>query len=104
MALRCPNKPGWEGSVDWLIEQMTLYNDQCISTMVMATPDGNTNECRLNNAGLKMYWHKNRADKLIIKIGGDQAYMYPEFVIQFRALVKKFGYYDKTQIQWRDIK
>lgn len=95
MAMRCPNRKGWESTVDWLIEQMVLYNDQCISTMVNAVPNDTSNEARLNNVGLKMYWRMSYNNHLVIHIGGDQADKYPEFVEKFRELVIKHGLYEK---------
>ena len=94
MAFRTPLKPGWQGVVDGLVEQVTLYPLQFIDKILYTEPNY-SNEFRLNNAGLKMYWRVRKNGRLIINIGGDQENEYPEFVEKFRELVKRYGFFER---------
>ena len=47
-------------------------------------------ECRLNGAGLKLYWHWDRdEDTLKVLIGGDQAKQFPFFVAAVRRILDR---------------
>lgn len=86
--------------VSGLIEQMCLYNEPFVKR-IMGDRTNESHEFRLNGAGLKMLWRVHR-NRLIIKICGDQVYMYPEFVEEGRKLVRKFGFVNV--IEWRNVR
>lgn len=87
-----PGRPGFGNPVDWLIEQMCVYQDKFL-TRIAGDYTGQHHECRLNNAGLKMYWHIDKETRQFkCSIGGDQANDYPEFVAHSRQLIKHYGF------------
>jgi hypothetical protein len=90
-----PGRPGFGSPVSWLIEQMCVYQDKFLGR-ICGDYTGDSHECRLNNAGLKMYWHVERQNGdwrgFKCSIGGDQAADYPEFVIAAKGLIKQYGF------------
>ena len=90
-----PGRPGFGNPMSWLIEQMCVYQDKFIAR-IAGDYTGDSHECRLNNAGLKMYWlvEKTEQDWRVFKcsIGGDQAKDYPDLVEEANAIIKKYGF------------
>ena len=74
-----------------LLESIILYPDNFIKKM-SDTQGPDSHEFRLNGAGLKMRWlhYKNR---MYITISGDQKDLYPVFVNEAEALLKKEGFF-----------
>ena len=90
-----PGKPGFGNPVDWLVEQMCVYQEKFIGRIV-GDYTGNSHECRLNNAGLKMYWSvckcHSSCREFRVHIGGDQAKDYPDFVVHAKELIRKYNF------------
>jgi hypothetical protein len=94
LACRFPGKHTGN-ACEGLIEQMCLYQPMFIK-IITEDYTGDVHEFRLNNVGLKMLWSVDRTNKkfpkLGIKICGDQATDYPEFIEKAEALIKRFGF------------
>lgn len=95
LGIDLPGRPGFGSPISWLLEQMCMYQDNLLSVI---TDDytGDSHECRLNNAGLKMHWrverNNNPEGKFTVYISGDQAKDYIGFVVAGEKLIKKYNY------------
>ncbi len=104
-----PGRPGFGNPVSWLTEQMCMYQDKFLKRIV-GDFTGDSHECRLNNAGLKMYWSVDRSNsefpRFICRIGGDQAKYYPEFVEAANDLAHEYDFCKKDDRirRWRNLK
>ena len=89
---RFPGRPGFGNPVDWLIEQMCVYQDKFLNR-IMGDYSGDSHECRLNNAGLKFHWRVDRKNnRFMCYISGDQAKDYPDYVVHAKEIIRKYGY------------
>jgi hypothetical protein len=101
LGIRNPGRPGWGNPCSHLVESLILIQKKFISGIIEAKPN-DSNEYRLNGAGLKMYW-ENRQERgsdhinFVCSIGGDQAKEYPAFVAAARKFIKERGC-----AKWRD--
>ena len=95
LTYRFPGRPGFGSPTSWLVEQMCVYQDKFLGR-ISGDYTGSSNECRLNNAGLKLYWHVEREDgewrRFKCSIGGDQAKDYPDYVVYAKELIRKYGF------------
>ena len=101
---RHPGKPGFGNPVDWLIEQMCVYQERFLSR-IMGDYSGDRHECRLNNAGLKFHWWVDRTGshpQFYCYISGDQAKDYPDYVKAATDVIRRYGY-NEPKIRWRDV-
>lgn len=95
IAIKNPARPGWGNACSHLIEALILRQENFIKKIVEAKPN-NSNEYRLNGAGLKMYWElrqdRDTSDpRFVCNIGGDQAKDYDDFVVKARLFLKERG-------------
>ena len=90
-----PGRPGFGNPMSWLIEQMCVYQEKFLKR-IEGDYTGHSHECRLNNAGLKLYWEVVRDPNdwrlFTCSIGGDQAKDYPDLVEKANALIKKYNF------------
>jgi len=92
LGIDLPGRPGFGSPISWLLEQMCMYQDKLLS-IIIGDFTGDSHECRLNNAGLKMYWRVDRVnDRFTCRISGDQAKDYIGFVVAGEKLIKKYNY------------
>ena len=72
-----------------LIDRAMVY-PRSHTDLIQRIYDGQLVEFRLNGSGLKLYAHKDY-NGLHIRIGGDQANLYPEFVFQANERLKELN-------------
>ena len=89
-------RPGWGNPCSHLLESLIVRQKPFLDK-IEGDYTNDSHEFRLNNAGLKLYWHVNREtgakfDGFRCSIGGDQAKEYPFFVVQARALIMKYQF------------
>jgi hypothetical protein len=97
LGVRYPGRPNWGSPVEWVIEQMCMYQDQFLARII-GDYTNESHECRLNNAGLKMFWKVKGPHRCFYaRIGGDQAKDYPEFVKAANTLIKEFGFLEERR-------
>lgn len=102
-----PGKPGWGRPCSQLLEAMCLRQETFIDR-ILGDHTNSSNEYRLNEAGLKMYWIVERKNQMLTDspddncgpvqsakfkcyIGGDQAKDYEEFVLFANHEINKRG-------------
>ena len=88
-AIKYPGTIGFPCSK--LLRDMVVKNETFISR-IKGDYTNSSNEYRLNEAGLKMYWRVDDNRRFICHISGDQAKDYPQFVARAKVLIKKYGY------------
>lgn len=96
LGIAMPGRPGFGSPISWLLEQMCIRQDEFINRIAGDYTE-QSHEWRLNNAGLKLYWHvRKREDngwrEFKCRIGGDQAKDYPGFVVAAEKLIKHNGF------------
>lgn len=96
LGIEMPGRPGFGSPISWLLEQMCTRHDHFLDRICNDFSQ-ESNECRLNNAGLKMHWRVEKREKdgwRVFKcyISGDQAKDYPGFVTAAKSLIKHYGY------------
>ena len=96
LGIKHPGRPNFGSPISWLLEQMCIRHTQFLDRICNDFSQ-ESNECRLNNAGLKMYWRVDKREdngwrEFKCSISGDQAKDYPEFVYAAKTLIKQYGY------------
>ena len=89
-----PGRRGFGNPVSWLVEQMCVYQDKFLNR-ITGDYSGDSHECRLNNAGLKLHWRVDRSGKdcrFVCYISGDQAKDYPDYVVHAKELMRKYNF------------
>ena len=90
-----PGKPGFGNPVSWLVEQMCMYQDKFLDRIV-GDFSGESHECRLNNAGLKMHWSvcrcHSKCGEFRVHISGDQVAEYADYVEAANKVIRKFNF------------
>ena len=95
LGIDMPGRPGFGSPISWLLEQMCVRQEKFISR-ILGDYTGESNECRLNNAGLKMHWrvdrHVNERGEFKVYIAGDQRNDYAGFYVAAKKLIEHYGY------------
>jgi hypothetical protein len=85
-------RPGWGNPCSQLLNKMIMYQDPFLDKII-GDYTNNSNELRLNGAGLKMYWEVDKETRQFkCSISGDQAKEYPMFVARARQVIKQYGF------------
>lgn len=96
LGVKMPGRPGFGNPISWLLEQMCTRQDAFLDR-ICNDYTYQSNEYRLNGAGLKMHWRleKNTNNGWRVfkcHISGDQAKDYPEFVVAAKRLIRDYDY------------
>jgi hypothetical protein len=102
LGIDMPGRPGFGSPISWLLEQMCVHQDKLIDR-ICGDYTRDSQEWRINTAGLKLYWRVERDDRYArtsamsknvfrCHIGGDQAKDYVGFVVAANKLIKKYKY------------
>jgi hypothetical protein len=84
--------PGFGLATSYLCDEMSRRGDWFIQEIIDRSASGNSEEIRLNGAGLKLYISEANTNKPRFVIGGDQAGDYPDFVeIGTKLIINEWG-------------
>ena len=95
-------KPGWGNPCSHLLDDMCMRQEPFLDR-IMNDYTGDSHEYRLDNAGVKLYWHMRKDDRYArtsamserrfrCRIGGDLLREYPMFGAQVRSLILQYNF------------